>query len=130
MPPEERRRNMLKAVVASTVGTSIEWYDYFLFGTMAGLVFPHLFFPKSDALAGTLNSYAIFFVGFLARPIGGVLFGHRVGERVVELLRGEGDGAVVVERALEHRERRPQLRRGQREDTLRSRRVDRDSGER
>ena len=81
MPPEERRRNMLKAVVASTVGTSIEWYDYFLFGTMAGLVFPHLFFPKSDALAGTLNSYAIFFVGFLARPIGAWLFGT-YGDRI------------------------------------------------
>src|SRR5438067_9201356 len=63
MAPEERRKQMMRAVVASTVGTSIEWYDYFLFGTMAGLVFPHLFFPKSDALAGTLNSYAIFFVG-------------------------------------------------------------------
>jgi len=72
---------MLKAVVASTVGTSIEWYDYFLFGTMAGLVFPHLFFPKSDALAGTLNSYAIFFVGFLARPIGAWLFGT-YGDRI------------------------------------------------
>ena len=81
MPPEERRRNMLKAVVASTVGTSIEWYDYFLFGTMAGLVFPHLFFPKSDPLAGTLNSYAIFFVGFLARPIGAWLFGT-YGDRI------------------------------------------------
>ena len=51
MAPEERRKQMLRAVVASTVGTSIEWYDYFLFGTMAGLVFPHLFFPKSDPLA-------------------------------------------------------------------------------
>src|SRR5438445_435813 len=69
MSPEERRKQMVRAVVASTVGTSIEWYDYFLFGTMAGLVFPHLFFPKSDQLAGTLNSYAIFFVGFLARPV-------------------------------------------------------------
>src|SRR5256884_7592090 len=81
MAPEERRKQMMRAVVASTVGTSIEWYDYFLFGTMAGLVFPHLFFPKSDALAGTLNSYAIFFVGFLARPIGAWLFGT-YGDRI------------------------------------------------
>ncbi|HEY3085154.1 MAG TPA: MFS transporter [Candidatus Dormibacteraeota bacterium] len=81
MPPEERRRNMLKAVVASTVGTSIEWYDYFLFGTMGALVFAKLFFPKSDPLTGTLNTYAIFFVGFLARPIGAWLFGT-YGDRI------------------------------------------------
>src|SRR6266702_3446907 len=81
LPPEERRKQMVRAVVASTVGTSIEWYDYFLFGTMAALVFPHLFFPKSDALTGTLNNYAIFFVGFLARPIGAWLFGT-YGDRI------------------------------------------------
>src|SRR5438270_9037082 len=76
--PEERRKQMVRAVVASTVGTSIEWYDYFLFGTMAALVFPKLFFPKSDPLTGTLNNYAIFFVGFLARPVGAWLFGTYV----------------------------------------------------
>ncbi|OLD53367.1 MAG: MFS transporter [Actinobacteria bacterium 13_1_40CM_2_66_13] len=81
LPPEERRKQMVRAVVASTVGTSIEWYDYFLFGTMAALVFPHLFFPKSDPLTGTLNNYAIFFVGFLARPIGAWLFGT-YGDRI------------------------------------------------
>src|SRR5690242_13855146 len=81
MPPEERRRNMIKAVVASTVGTSIEWYDYFLFGTMGALVFAKLFFPKSDPLTGTLNTYAIFFVGFLARPVGAWLFGT-YGDRI------------------------------------------------
>jgi MFS family permease len=72
---------MRRAVIASTVGTSIEWYDFFLFGTMAGLVFPHLFFPRSDQLAGTLNSYAIFFVAFLARPIGAWAFGT-YGDRI------------------------------------------------
>ena len=81
MPPEERRRNLTKAVVAATVGTSIEWYDYFLFGTAGALVFAKLFFPKSDQLAGTLNVYAIFFVGFLARPIGAWLFGT-YGDRI------------------------------------------------
>ena len=81
LPPEERRKQMVRAVVASTVGTSIEWYDYFLFGTMAALVFPHLFFPKSDPITGTLNNYAIFFVGFLARPIGAWLFGT-YGDRI------------------------------------------------
>src|SRR5881296_2644834 len=81
LPPEERRKQMVRAVVASTVGTSIEWYDYFLFGTMAALVFLHLFFPKSDPITGTLNNYAIFFVGFLARPIGAWLFGT-YGDRI------------------------------------------------
>jgi len=81
MPPDERRRNMIKAVVASTVGTSIEWYDYFLFGTAGALVFAKLFFPKSDQLAGTLNVYVIFFAGFLARPIGAWLFGT-YGDRI------------------------------------------------
>jgi MFS family permease len=81
MPPDERRRNMIKAVVASTVGTSIEWYDYFLFGTAGALVFAKLFFPKSDQLAGTLNVYAIFFAGFLARPVGAWLFGT-YGDRI------------------------------------------------
>src|SRR5947199_4906073 len=81
MPPEERRRNMMRAVVASTVGTSIEWYYYFLFGTIAVLVFPHLFFPKSDPITGTLNNYAIFFAGFLARPVGAWLFGT-YGDRI------------------------------------------------
>lgn len=81
LAPEERSKQMRRAVIASTVGTSIEWYDYFLFGTMASLVFPHLFFPKSDQLAGTLNSYAIFFVGFLARPVGAWLFGT-YGDRI------------------------------------------------
>ena len=81
MSPDQRRRNMLKAVVASTVGTSIEWYDYFLFGTMGALVFAKLFFPKSDPLTGTLNTYAIFFAGFLARPVGAWLFGT-YGDRI------------------------------------------------
>src|SRR5207245_4747865 len=79
--PEEHRKQMLRAVVASTVGTSIEWYDYFLFGTMAALVFPKLFFPKSDPLTGTLYNYAIFVVGFAARPVGAWLFGT-YGDRI------------------------------------------------
>src|SRR5579859_4295686 len=81
MAPEERRKQLTRAVIASTVGTSIEWYDYFLFGTMASLVFPHLFFPKSDQLAGTLNSFVILFVGFVARPVGAWLFGT-YGDRI------------------------------------------------
>src|SRR5207247_10690887 len=92
MAPEERRKQMLRAVVASTVGTSIEWYDYFLFATMAALVFPALFFPKSDLVTGTLNSFGILFVGFLARPVVAWLFvtyGDRIGRtptRIEKLL--------------------------------------------
>jgi MFS family permease len=81
MTPEEHRRQMVRAVVASTVGTSIEWYDYFLYGTMAALVFPKLFFPNSSPLTGTLNSFGIFFIGFAARPVGAWIFGT-YGDRI------------------------------------------------
>jgi MFS family permease len=81
MTPEEHHRQMVRAVVASTVGTSIEWYDYFLYGTMAALVFPQLFFPKSAALTGTLDSFGIFFIGFAARPVGAWIFGT-YGDRI------------------------------------------------
>ena len=77
---------MLRAVVASTIGTSIEWYDYFLYGTMAALVFPKLFFPKADPLTGTLDSFGIFFIGFAARPVGAWIFGtygDRIGRKAV-----------------------------------------------
>ena len=65
-----------KVVVASFIGTTIEWYDYFIYGTAAALVFPTLFFPDFSELAGTLASFATFAVGFAARPLGGVIFGH------------------------------------------------------
>src|SRR6478752_8060977 len=73
----QRRR----AVVASTIGTTIEWYDFFLYGTAAALIFPHLFFPDSSKLSGTLLSFSTLFVGFAARPIGAAIFGH-FGDRV------------------------------------------------
>src|SRR5438270_7537151 len=81
LSPEERRKQMMRAVVASTVGTSIEWYDYFLYGTMTALIFAKLFFPKSDPITGVTEAFAIFFVGFLARPIGAWLFGT-YGDRI------------------------------------------------
>ncbi len=62
--------------VASLVGTALEWYDYFLFGTAAALIFNELFFPAQDPLTGTLLAFATFGVGFGARPIGGLVFGH------------------------------------------------------
>jgi len=65
-----------RVVVASFIGTTIEWYDFFLYGTAAALVFNRLFFPTLDSLAGTLSAYGTFAVGFVARPLGGAVFGH------------------------------------------------------
>src|SRR5690242_9900713 len=79
-----RRKQVKRALVASTVGTSIEWYDFFLYGTAAALVFPKLFFPDSSHYAGVLASFAIYAVGFAARPVGAALFGHwgdRIGRK-------------------------------------------------
>jgi metabolite-proton symporter len=79
-----RRGQMRRALVASTVGTSIEWYDFFLYGTAAALVFPKLFFPDSSQYAGVLASFAIYAVGFAARPVGAAIFGHwgdRIGRK-------------------------------------------------
>jgi len=70
-----------KAVIAATVGTTIEWYDFFIYGTAAGLIFPKLFFPNEDPLTGTLASFGTYFVGFLGRPIGAAIFGH-FGDRI------------------------------------------------
>jgi metabolite-proton symporter len=80
----ERSRQVRKAALASTVGTTIEWYDYFLYGTAAALVFPEVFFPNASHYVGTLESFATYFVGFAARPIGAALFGHwgdRIGRK-------------------------------------------------
>jgi MFS family permease len=70
-----------KVASASFIGTTVEYYDFFIYGTAAALVFPALFFPTSSPLVGTLLSFATFGVGFLARPVGGVVFGH-FGDRV------------------------------------------------
>ncbi|OLT05002.1 MFS transporter [Pseudonocardia sp. CNS-004] len=70
-----------RVALASMVGTSIEWYDFFIFGTASALVFGQLFFPNFSELAGTLAAFASFAVGFVARPVGGLLFGH-IGDRV------------------------------------------------
>jgi metabolite-proton symporter len=79
--PVSGRRALIEAVVASTVGTTIEWYDFFLYGTAAAMVFPQLFFPDFDPFVGQILSFGTFSVGFLARPLGGVLFGH-LGDRI------------------------------------------------
>jgi metabolite-proton symporter len=70
-----------RAAMASAIGTTIEWYDFFLYNTAAALVFPHLFFPASSAYAGAMQSFATYFVGFAARPIGAAIFGH-YGDRI------------------------------------------------
>jgi MFS family permease len=70
------RSNLIRAVVASTIGTSIEWYDFFLYSTVTGLVFAKEYFPNSDPLVGTLQAFLIYAVGFVARPIGAIIFGH------------------------------------------------------
>jgi MFS family permease len=77
----ERARHLRRAIVASTVGTTIEWYDYFLYSTVTPLVFAALFFPNSDPLTSQLNAFAVYFVGFVARPIGAAIFGH-YGDRI------------------------------------------------
>jgi metabolite-proton symporter len=72
----QRRRMMIRAVVASAAGTTIEWYDFFLYGVAAALVFPQKFFPGSDPFVGTLLAFSTYFVGFIARPFGAAFFGH------------------------------------------------------
>jgi metabolite-proton symporter len=70
------RRQLRRAVLASTIGTAIEWYDFFLYSTVTGLVFARLYFPHADPFVGTLEAFGVYAVGFLARPIGAAIFGH------------------------------------------------------
>jgi metabolite-proton symporter len=79
-PPSERRA-LIEAIIASTVGTTIEWYDFFLYGTAAALVFPKLFFPEFDPFVGQILSFGTFTAGFVARPLGGIVFGY-LGDRI------------------------------------------------
>jgi MFS family permease len=81
LPEAEHRTQLRRAVIASTVGTTIEWYDFLLYSTVTGLVFGKLFFPHSDPLVGVLEAFAIYTVGFIARPIGAAIFGH-YGDRI------------------------------------------------
>jgi MFS family permease len=74
-------KDLRTVILSSVIGTTIEWYDFFLYGTAASLVFGKLFFPSDDPAVGTLLAFATFAVGFVARPIGGLVFGH-VGDRL------------------------------------------------
>src|SRR5262245_64720399 len=81
---DSKQGSIRLVALASLIGTTIEWYDFFLYGTAAALVLNKLFFPTFDPLSGTLASLATYSVGFIARPIGGIVIGHyadRVGRR-------------------------------------------------
>src|SRR6202171_355107 len=77
----EHRRQLRRAVLAGSIGTAIEWYDFFLYSTITGLVFARLFFPRADPFVGTLEAFGVYAVGFVARPIGAAIFGH-YGDRI------------------------------------------------
>lgn len=81
LPEDEHRRQLRRAVIASTIGTAIEWYDFFLYSIVTGLVFAKLYFPNSEPLVGTLQAFLIYAVGFVARPVGAAIFGH-YGDRI------------------------------------------------
>src|SRR3984957_9736138 len=92
---------VVHAVIASAIGSALEWYDFFIYGTAAALVFGDLFFPKYDTTVGTLAAYATFGAGFIARPFGGLFFGHfgdRIGRKpmlVITLLL-VGGGTFII----------------------------------
>ena len=67
---------MRRVVIASLLGATIEWYDFFLYGVVAGIVFNKLYFPTTDPYIGTILAYSTFAIGYLARPLGGFIFGH------------------------------------------------------
>ncbi|MET4801679.1 MFS transporter [Bradyrhizobium sp. LB11.1] len=103
LTPSEHQLQLRRAIIASTIGTAIEWYDFFLYSTVTGLVFAKLFFPHSDPWVGTLEAFAIYAVGFIARPIGAAIFGHygdRIGRKstliATLLLMGLATAAVAV----------------------------------
>lgn len=75
-PKAPKVSSVRRVIIASLVGTSLEWYDFFIYGTAAALVFNKLFFPDFDPLVGTLLAFATFAVGFISRPLGGIVFGH------------------------------------------------------
>ncbi len=81
MSDADLSRHAKRAVLASTVGTMIEWYDFYLYGLVAAVVFGKLYFPSQDPYAATLLAFSTFFLGFVARPVGAIIFGH-FGDRI------------------------------------------------
>ena len=95
----DERTSPLKVASASFIGTTVEYYDFFIYGTAAALVFPALFFPESSPLVGTLLAFATLGVGFLARPVGGVVFGHfgdKVGRKKMLVISSITMGCATV----------------------------------
>src|SRR6185503_5877490 len=81
MAGEQKQPSHVTVATASLIGTAIEWYDFFLYGTAAALIFNKLFFPTFDPMMGTLLAFGTYALGFIARPLGGLVFGH-FGDRV------------------------------------------------
>src|SRR3984957_7272146 len=97
----EHRAQLHRALVASTVGTTIEWYDFLLYGQVSALVFGPIFFPQSSPLVGVLQAFGIFFIGFVGRPVGAAIFGHwgdRIGRKatLIATLLVSGIATVAV----------------------------------
>ncbi|GAB1326613.1 MFS transporter [Streptomyces sennicomposti] len=100
-PPVSRESSLRKVVTASALGTTVEYYDFTLYATTAALVFDKVFFPDASPLVGTLAAFATYFVGYAARPLGGILFGHfgdRLGRKnvliITMLMMGLGTFAI------------------------------------
>jgi MFS family permease len=77
----EHQTCLRRAVIASTVGTTIEWYDFLIYSMVTGLVFGKVYFPSYDPLVSALKAFGVLFIGFVARPIGAAIFGH-YGDRI------------------------------------------------
>ena len=97
------RRQLRRAILAGTIGTAIEWYDFLLYSTVTGLVFGRLFFPQADPFVGTIEAFGVYTIGFIARPIGAAIFGHygdRLGRKaalvVTLLLMGTATFLVAI----------------------------------
>lgn len=91
--------NLRRVVVSSLIGAVIEWYDFFLYGVVAGIVFNKIYFPTADPTVGTVLAFATFAVGFIARPLGGVIFGHfgdKLGRKKMLVLTLEIMGVATV----------------------------------
>ena len=96
---QDQQKNLRRVVVSSLVGAVIEWYDFFLYGVVAGIVFNKIFFPDFDATVGTILAFATFAVGFVARPVGGIIFGHfgdKLGRKKMLVLTLEIMGVATV----------------------------------
>ncbi len=93
------QQNLRRVVISSLIGAVIEWYDFFLYGVVAGLVFNKIYFPAADPTVGTILAFATFAVGFVARPFGGIIFGHfgdKLGRKKMLVLTLEIMGVATV----------------------------------